>query len=82
VLGRETTSTSQHKRNGVGYAFVHAAVDDHSRLAYAEVHSGERKETTIAFWGRMRAFFADHGVEIAVVMTDNGGNYRSKRLFG
>ena len=41
-----------------GYAFIHHAVDDHSRLAYSEIHADERKETAVAFINRARAFFA------------------------
>ena len=63
-----------------GYVFLHHAVDDHSRLAYSERLPDERKETAAAFWGRARAFFAEHGVTVTAVMTDNGACYRS-RLF-
>ena len=38
-----------------GYAYLHHAVDDHSRLAYSEIHADERKETAVAFWRRARA---------------------------
>lgn len=45
-----------------GYVFLHHAVDDCTRLAYSEQLGDERKETAAAFWGRARAFFADHGI--------------------
>lgn len=61
-----------------GYTYLHHAVDDHSRLAYSEVHTDERKETAVAFWQRARAFFAAHGITVHAVLTDNGGCYRSK----
>jgi transposase InsO family protein len=76
VLGREA---APQKGNGnIGYAFIHAAVDDHSRLAYAEALGDERKETTVSFWGRAKAFFAAQGIDVADVITDNGPAYRSK----
>ena len=62
---------------GRGYSFLHHAVDDHSRLAYSEVHDDERRETAAAFWIRARAFFADAGIQVKAVMTDNGACYRS-----
>ena len=61
-----------------GYAYIHHAVDDHSRLAYSEIHADERKETAVGFWRRARAFFAAHGIIVRAVLTDNGACYRSK----
>ena len=56
------------------------AVDDRSRVAYAELLGDERKETCVAFMGRARDFYRGLGVEAGRVMTDNGPGYRS-RLF-
>jgi transposase len=61
-----------------GYAYIHHAVDDHSRLAYSEIHADERKETAIGFLTRARAFFTAHGITVRAVLTDNGACYRSK----
>jgi transposase InsO family protein len=61
-----------------GYVFVHHAVDDHSRLAYSEILANERKETAAGFWRRAQAFFADAGITVTAVMTDNGACYRSR----
>jgi transposase InsO family protein len=61
-----------------GYAYLHHAVDDHSRLAYSEVLADERKETAVGFWRRARAWFARHGIKVRAVLTDNGPCYRSK----
>jgi transposase InsO family protein len=61
-----------------GYAYLHHAVDDHSRLAYSEILCDERKETAAAFWKRARAFFAAHGITVKAVLTDNGACYRSR----
>ena len=65
-------------RPRVGYAFVHSAVDAHSRLAYSEVHDDERSVTNLAFWRRAKAFFEDYGITIERVLTDNGNCYRAK----
>jgi len=64
-------------RQRVGYAHVHSAVDDHSRLAYSEVLSDERAATTVRFWHRALAWFAKRGVTVRAVLTDNGSAYRS-----
>ena len=61
-----------------GYAFLHHAVDDHSRLVYSEILTDERKDTAAAFWGRANAFFGDCGITVARVLTDNGNAYRSQ----
>jgi transposase InsO family protein len=61
-----------------GYAYLHHAVDDHSRLAYSEILTDERKETAAGFWTRAVTWFAGHGVTVERVLTDNGSAYRSK----
>lgn len=66
---------SRHR--GDGYDYVHAAVDDRSRLAYAEILPDERKESASAFMTRALAFFAEKGVRVERVLTDNGACYRS-----
>jgi hypothetical protein len=50
--------------------FIHAAVDDHSRLAYAEIHPDETGQTAAGFVQRAQAWFADHGVGVQRVLTD------------
>lgn len=62
-------------------SLIHTAIDDHSRLAYSEVLTNERKETATAFWRRANAFFKAHGINVERLLTDNGSFYRS-RLFG
>jgi hypothetical protein len=74
---RSSGQTSRHHHPLTGHGFIHAAVDDHSRLAYAEIHPDERRETAAGFLTRAHAWFADHGVIIQRVLTDNGGCYRS-----
>ena len=77
ILGRAAAS-SRHR--GDGYDFIHAAVDDRSRLAYAEILPDERKETASAFITRAIGFYADHGVSVERVLTDNGSCYRSREF--
>lgn len=76
MLGR-TAGNRNNKKHGRGYAFLHHAVDDYSRLAYSEIHHDERRETAAGFWIRARAFFRQAGFEVEAVMTDNGSCYRS-----
>src|SRR3954470_5493156 len=60
-----------------GWEFVHVAIDDHSRLAYAEVLGDETSQTAVAFLQRALAFYRRHGITVERVMTDNGGAYKS-----
>lgn len=77
MLGRQAGNRN-NKKQGRGYAFLHHAVDDHSRLAYSEILADERKETAAAFWHRANAFFNRAGIIVTAVMTDNGSCYRSR----
>ncbi len=65
------------RRLTVGWEFVHVAVDDHSRLAYAEVLPDERATTAIGFLRRALRFYARYGVRVERVLTDNGSAYVS-----
>jgi transposase InsO family protein len=74
TLGRQA---GRKTRSGVGYSYIHTAVDDHSRLAYSEIHTDEKKETATAFWQRAQAFFTSCGITVERVLTDNGACYKS-----
>jgi hypothetical protein len=63
---------------GNGWDYVHFAIDDHTRLAYAEVLPDERTGTCAGFLARAAAWFAAHGVTVARVLTDNGKSYRGR----
>jgi transposase len=63
-------STTAERRAKVGYDHAHAIVDDHSRLAYAELLDDEQAATVTAFVTRAFAFFAAHGIEPKRLMTD------------
>lgn len=69
---------SGFRRKGGGWEYVHVAIDDHSRLGYAEVLPDERDHTTVCFLGRALDFFEASGFTTQRVLTDNGNNYRSK----
>ena len=60
-----------------GHAFVHTVIDDHSRVAYAEVHDNEQADTAIGVLRRAVSWFADRGVRVERVLSDNGPAYRS-----
>ncbi|HET9732927.1 MAG TPA: IS481 family transposase [Acidimicrobiales bacterium] len=75
--GRSTAMVSaKAKRPKIGYCYVHSAVDDHSRLAYSEIHDDETAATACGFWVNARAFFESHGIRVKAVLTDNGSSYR------
>jgi transposase len=80
VLGRQVGMKNSRPdgRRHLGYGYIHSAVDDHSRLAYSEILGDERKETASGFWKRAAAWFAELGIEVEEVLTDNGACYRSK----
>lgn len=71
-------SELDHGRTSAGTACLHAAVDDRSRAAYAELLPDERKETCVALMGRCLGFFEGMGVAVERVMTDNGPAYHSR----
>ena len=76
VTGDRSSQNRQH-RDGVD--IVHAIVDDHSRLAYAEIHDDQRAATLIGFLERALAFYAEHGISAKRLMTDNGWSYVKSR---
>ncbi|MFI9214403.1 IS481 family transposase, partial [Streptomyces sp. NPDC053253] len=74
TLGRQAGRAT---RSAMGYDYIHSAVDDHSRLAYSEIHPDEKVATCAAFLARAAAFFHDHGItRIERVLTDNAWAYR------
>ncbi|WKG04598.1 IS481 family transposase [Mycolicibacterium sp. HK-90] len=64
-------------RPKIGIAFVHTVIDDHSRMAYAEICSDEKAATAIGVLQRAVAWFAERGVTVERVLSDNGSAYRS-----
>lgn len=78
--GHRTLGQSKGKKNktGVGYSFIHSAIDDNSRVVYSEILDNERQETAAGFWERANSFFASQGITVLRVLTDNGNCYRSR----
>jgi transposase-like protein len=81
VHGRDSTQHRGRDRDrwrgrSPGYDYIHAAIDDHSRLAYAEILPNEQAATCAEFLRRAGAFFAAHGITIQRVLTDNAFAYR------
>ena len=74
---RSRTDAEGRRRLTVGWEFVHIAIDDHSRLAYAEVLPDEKAKTAVGFLRRARAFYARYGITIERLLTDNGSAYVS-----
>ena len=74
---RTGTRNSRHEPR-LGTAFVHTVVDDHSRIAYAEIHADEKAATAIQVLRNAAAWFAARGVSIERVLSDNGAAYRSR----
>jgi transposase InsO family protein len=58
-----------------GWEYLHVAVDDYSRLAYAEVLADEKATTAAAFLGRAVAFYRRYGIQVEAILTDNGSAY-------
>jgi len=76
--GHRVTGDRQGCRNvHAGWEFVHVAIDDHSRVAFAKVMANEKKRSAIAFLKATVAYYASLGIKVEGVMTDNGSCYKS-----
>lgn len=65
-----------HPNNGTAY--LHTAIDDHSRVAYVEIHTDEKATTAIGVLHRTIAWFTERGITVERVLSDNGSAYRSR----
>jgi transposase InsO family protein len=74
---RRITDAAGTRRNTVGWDYVHVAIDDATRLAYAEVLGDEKAVSAVGFLRRAVAFFQRHGIVVERVLTDNGSPYVS-----
>lgn len=81
-LGHRITGdrAGQSRARGIGWEYLHVAIDDASRLAYTALMPDERKESAVRFLDDALAWFAAHGVVVERVMTDHGSAFKS-RLF-
>ena len=71
--------TGQSNTRGVGWEYVHLAIDDHSRLAYSEILPDEKRASCLRLLFNALRFFRSFGVKVQRVMTDNGASFRSFR---
>ena len=69
--------TGQSNSRGVGWEFVHVAIDDHSRIAFANVMPSEKRRSAVRFLKATIAYYESLGIKVERVMTDNGSCYRS-----
>ncbi|UVT25304.1 IS481 family transposase [Rhodococcus pyridinivorans] len=77
ATGRVNASATRDRNTKVGFDYVHSLVDDHSRLAYSEIHADEKGQTCAGFLIRAIDYFAAHGItRIERLMTDNAWAYR------
>jgi transposase InsO family protein len=74
---RTFTDRDGHRRTTTGWEFVHIAIDDATRLAYAEVLPDETAKTAVGFLGRAVRFYRRYGIRAEALLTDNGSAYRS-----
>jgi transposase InsO family protein len=73
--GHRITGDRRGRRKGVGWDYVHIAIDDRTRIAYAEVLRDETGETTAAFLRRALAWYRMLGIRVRRILTDNGSGY-------
>jgi transposase InsO family protein len=80
-IGHRVTGerTGQSKSRGIGWDYVHLAIDDHSRLAYSEILPDEKRGSCLRFLFNALRFFRSLGVKVERIMTDNGSSFRSRR---
>jgi transposase InsO family protein len=71
--------TGQSNARGVGWEYLHLAIDDHSRVAFSEILPDEKRRSCLRFLFNALRFFRAHGVRVQRVMTDNGTSFRSRR---
>jgi len=79
-VGHRIHGDRSQRAYGAGWEFAHVCIDDHTRLAYAEVLPDERGPTAAGFLRRALAWYRARGIEVQRVMTDNGSCYVSRRF--
>jgi transposase InsO family protein len=80
-IGHRITGDRRGQRSsrGVGWEYLHLAIDDHSRVAYSEILPDEKRRSCLRFLCNALRFFSAHGIKVQRVMTDNGVSFRSRR---
>ena len=79
-LGHRITGNPRDNTNGAGWEYLFVAVDDHARIAFTQMKPNERRSCAIAFLRAAIRYFAELGVTVRRVLTDNGSVFRSKRF--
>lgn len=77
TAARTGAPKSKYRQPLIGTCYLHTVIDDHSRVAYVEAREDETKETSAAVLRNAVAWFAERGVTVHRVLSDNGGAYRS-----
>ena len=77
-VGHRIHGDRRTRVRGIGWEYVHVAIDDHSRVSYVEVLADQLGTTCAAFLQRAVAWFAAHGITVRRVMSDNGSGYCSR----
>jgi transposase InsO family protein len=77
TVGKAILGDGLQRSRRAGWQYLHLAVDDHSRLAYAELLPGERPGDCVAFLRRAVSWYAEQGIVVERVLSDNGNGYRS-----
>jgi transposase InsO family protein len=77
-VGHRITGQRRHTTRGIGWEFLHVAIDDHSRVAYLELLADERGETVAGFLRHALRWFRARGVRVRRILTDNGSGYVSR----
>jgi transposase InsO family protein len=77
TIGKRIHQDGLHRNRQAGWQYLHLAIDDHSRLAYAELLSSESPADCVAFLHRAVAWYAERAISVERVLTDNGNGYRS-----
>jgi len=80
VVGHRIHGDRRTRRRGAGWDYVHVAIDDRTRIAYAEVLRDETAETAALFLRRALAWYRTLGIRVRRVLTDNGSGYLARRF--
>jgi transposase InsO family protein len=81
-IGHRIHGDRARRARGVGYEYVHVAIDDATRLAYVEVRRSQRRRACAAFCTAALRWFRRRGITVRRVLTDNGSGYKSRRFAG
>ena len=76
-VGHRITADPRDRCQGAGWECVHVCIDDHSRVAFADLLADQKRESAVGFLESALAYYASLGVRVQQIMTDNGSCYRS-----